>query len=431
MNSRTADAVVIGAGIAGCATAYYLSKSGLNVVVVEKGEVGDEQSSRAWGFVRQQARTARELPLMMAGAIVWQEMERDLGADVEWNQGGALTLAGDEEVLGRIKAWLKVGEQFGIETRFLTNEDVKELIPSMQGEWLGAMYTPSDGHAQPDKATNAISIGARENGAQFRTGEAVEGIEMKDGRVSAVVTDKGRIVTENVVCAAGAWSHKVAKMVGLTLPYRMVRASVGQTNPTGHVTDMAVIGPRIAFRQRVTGEFYIAPGPGGTDYDVDLDSFKHIRLFMPNFRRNREMFKVHIGGALVMDILRSLPGSPARRHPFAHTVGKAPEPNRKVIDRALGTFKSLFPDQQGLRIEHYWSGRIDATPDALPVIGEAKSPKGFYFCTGFSGRGIGIGPVAGKVTAELIADGEASVDIHALRHSRFKEGDMDMIKAVV
>ena len=155
MNSRTADAVVIGAGIAGCATAYYLSKKGLNVVVVEKGEVGDEQSSRAWGFVRQQARTARELPLMMAGAIVWQEMERDLGADVEWNQGGSLTLAGDEEILGRIKAWLKVGEQFGIETRFLTNEDVKELVPSMRGEWLGAMYTPSDGHAQPDKATNA------------------------------------------------------------------------------------------------------------------------------------------------------------------------------------------------------------------------------------------------------------------------------------
>ena len=112
-------------------------------------------------------------------------------------------------------------------------------------------------------------------------------------------------------------------------------------------------------------------------------------------------------------------------------MGKAPKPNRKVIDRALGTFKSLFPDQRDLRIEHYWSGRIDATPDALPVIGEAKSPKGFYFCTGFSGRGIGIGPVAGKVTAELIADGEASVDIHALRHSRFEEWDMDMIKAVV
>ncbi len=431
MNSRNADAVVIGAGIAGCATAYYLSKKGLNVVVVEKGEVGDEQSSRAWGFVRQQARTARELPLMMAGAIVWQEMERDLGADVEWNQGGSLTLAGDEEILGRIKAWLKVGEQFGIETRFLTNEDVKELVPSMRGEWLGAMYTPSDGHAQPDKATNAISIGARENGVLFLTGEAVEKIEVKEGRVSAVVTDKGRIVTENVVCAAGAWSHKVAKMVGLTLPYRMVRASVGQTNPTGHVTDMAVIGPRIAFRQRPTGEFYIAPGPGGTDYDVDLDSFKHIRLFMPNFRRNREMFKVHVGRTLVMDILRSLPGSPARRHPFAHTVGNAPEPNRKVIDRALGTFKSLFPEQQGLRIERYWSGRIDATPDALPVIGEAKSPKGFYFCTGFSGRGIGIGPVAGKVTAELIVYGESSVDIHALRHSRFEEQDMDMIKAVV
>ena len=121
--------------------------------------------------------------------------------------------------------------------------------------------------------------------------EAVEGIEVTDGEVSAVITERDRIVTKNVVCAAGAWSHKLARMVGQTLPYRMVRASVGQTNPTDHVTDMAVIGPRIAFRQRPTGEFYIAPGPGGTDYDVDLDSFKHIRLFMPNFRRNREMFQ--------------------------------------------------------------------------------------------------------------------------------------------
>ena len=431
MNAKTADAVVIGAGIAGCATAYYLSKKGLNVVVVDKGQVGDEQSSRAWGFVRQQARTARELPLMIAGAIVWQEMERELGADVEWNQGGSLTLAGDEEILGRIRSWLKVGEQFGIETKFLTNEDVKELLPAMRGEWLGAMYTPSDGHAQPNKATNAIAIGAREHGALFRTMEAVEGIEVTDGQVSAVVTERDRIVTKNVVCAAGAWSHKVARMVGQTLPYRMVRASVGQTNPTDHITDMAVIGPRIAFRQRPTGEVYIAPGPGGTDYDVDLDSFKHIHLFMPNFRRNREMFRLHVGSALIKDILRSLPGSPSRRHPFAHTVGVEPEPNRKVIDKALVTFKSMFPDLKNLKINHYWSGRIDATPDALPVIGEADSPKGFYFCTGFSGRGIGIGPIAGKVTAELIADGESSVDIHALRHSRFKDGDMDMIKAVV
>ena len=431
MNARTADAVVIGAGIAGCSTAYYLSREGFNVVVVDKGEVGDEQSSRAWGFVRQQARAARELPLMMAGALVWQQMEQELGADVEWTRGGSLTLAGDEEILSRIHVWLKVGEQFGIETRFLTNEDVKELVPAMQGEWLGAMYTPSDGHAQPDKATNAIAVGAREHGARFRTKEAVEDIEVTDGRVSAVVTDKGRIVTRHVVCAAGAWSHKVARMVGLTLPYRMVRASVGQTNPTEPVTDMAVIGPRIAFRQRPSGEFYIAPGPGGTDYDVDLDSFKHVRLFMPNFRRNREMFKVHFGGALIKDILRSLPGAPARRHPFAHTVGVEPEPNRKVIDRALNTFKSLFPDQHYLTIERYWSGRIDATPDALPVLGEARSPKGFYFCTGFSGRGIGIGPVAGKVTAELIADGQPSVDVLPLRHSRFEERDMDMIKAVV
>ena len=431
MPDEQADVVIIGAGIAGCASAYYLSKRGVKVVVVEKGDTGDEQSSRAWGFVRQQARSSRELPVMMACNKIWHDISRELNADLEWVQAGALVVANDEETMEKVRNWVEVSREHELETKLLTEREIKELVPSMEGSWLGGMYTPSDGHAEPRKVTSAFARAAQENGVVFRTRCAVEGIDVANGKVTAVITEKGIIKTPVAVCAAGAWSQKVARMVGLRLPYRVVRASVLETEPAKHLTKIGVLGPGIAFRQRPSGSFYVAPGPGGTDYDVDLDTFRDIRLFLPNFRRNRDLFKVHVGMELIKDVLRSIPGSPSRRHPFAHTVGVEPKPNRKVLDIAIRNFRRLFPSLASLGIQRYWSGRIEATPDAIPVMGEVDGLQGFIFATGFSGRGFGMGPIAGLLTSELIVDGKPSLDIRNMRHSRFREGDLDKTKAVV
>ncbi|MFQ5872228.1 MAG: NAD(P)/FAD-dependent oxidoreductase [Dehalococcoidia bacterium] len=431
MTTERADVVVIGAGIAGCATAYYLAKRGVNVVVLEKGSIGDEQSSRAWGFVRQQARSPRELPLMMTCSKIWGNLSQELNTDLEWVQGGALAVAGDEQTMERIRQWADVSKDFGLDTKILSGREIKELIPVMEGPWLGGMYTASDGHAEPGKVTNAFARAAQENGAVFRTNCAAEGIDVTNNKITGVLTEKGTITTPVVVCAAGAWSHKVARMVGLSLPYRVVRASVVETQPTEHLTRIALVGPGVAFRQRPTGSFYVAPGPGGTDYDVNLDTFRDIRFFLPNFRRNRKLFRIHVGTELIKDVLRSMPGSSARRHPFAHTVGVEPKPNRKFLDRAIGNFRGLFPSLASLGVQRYWAGRIDATPDAIPVLGEVDRPKGFIFATGFSGRGFGMGPITGLLVSELIVDGRPSLDIHNMRHSRFREGDLDKAKAVI
>ncbi len=431
MTDEHADVVVIGAGIAGCATAYYLAKRGARVVVLEKGNIGDEQSSRAWGFVRQQARSPRELPLMMACNKIWGGLSKELNADLEWVQGGALAVAGDEETLERIRKWTDISRGHGLDTRLLSGREIKELIPAMDGPWLGGMYTASDGHAEPRKVMSALARAAQENGAVFRTHCAAEGIDVTNNQVAAVITEKGIITTPAVVCAAGAWSHKVVRMVGLSLPYRVVRASVVETEPTDTLTKIALVGSGIAFRQRPTGSFYVAPGPGGTDYDVNLDTFRDIRLFLPNFRKNRKLFRVHVGRELLKDLLRGLPGSSAKRHPFAHTVGVEPKPNRVFLDRALGTFRGLFPSLGSLGVQRYWAGQIDATPDAIPVLGGVDRPKGFIFATGFSGRGFGMGPIAGLLMSELIVDGRPSLDIHNMRHSRFREGDLDRVEAVI
>lgn len=430
MQETQADVVVIGGGIVGSATAYYLAKRNVNVVLVEKGEIADEQSSRAWGFVRQQARDPAEMPLMIECNRLWQGLEAELDADIEWVQAGNLALAGDEERMARFHEWLKVANDFGLDTRVLSRSEIQALVPQMTGSYLGGMFTPSDGHAEPRKATMAFADAARRKGARILTYHAAEAIETSNGQVSAVVTDRGAIRTSVVVNAAGARAMIIARMVGISLPQLVVRATVAETTPMGPVTGIGVWGPGVSFRQKKDGAFYIAGG-AQSDYDITLDSLRYMREFMPNYLKNRRLFRMRVGSPLWQDIARHIPGTEVRKHPFERTVGIEPPPNATTALRSLKSLATLIPDTEHLRIRRTWAGLIDTTPDAIPVLGLTDKLKGFIFATGFSGHGFAMGPIAGKLMAELIIDGEPSIDLYDLSYSRFVEGRVGKPKSVV
>ena len=218
MERRSADVVVVGGGIVGCAAAYYLAKRGVSVVVCEKGDVGLEQSSRNWGFVRQQGRDVAELPLMMECNRIWQGLEEELEADLEWIQGGNLALAYDRERLGLIEKWLPLAKEHGLETRLLTAQQLQKLVPAAKSKLLGAMFTPSDGQAEPQKVCPAFQRAAQSRGARFITGCAVQKIELQNEAVSGVYTEQGHIRAPTVVCAAGAWSTRLVRPLGVRLP---------------------------------------------------------------------------------------------------------------------------------------------------------------------------------------------------------------------
>jgi len=152
---RDADVVVVGAGIVGCATAYFLARRGARVVVVERGPVPGEQSRKNWGFVRQQGRDPLEMPLVVEANRLWQGLERELNADIEWVQGGNLALAADESRMARFETWLPLAREFGLETRLLRARDLDAVVPGLAGGWVGGMHTPGDGHADPEKTTDA------------------------------------------------------------------------------------------------------------------------------------------------------------------------------------------------------------------------------------------------------------------------------------
>jgi glycine/D-amino acid oxidase-like deaminating enzyme len=418
---READVVVVGAGIVGCAAAYYLVRRGVRVVVVERGSVPGEQSRKNWGFVRQQGRDPLEMPLVMEANRLWRGLERELGADIEWVQGGNLALAADAERMARFERWLPVAREFGLETRLLRPRELGAVVPGLAGAWVGGMHTPGDGHADPEKATDAFARAAAAHGASLRLGCALQAVTTRAGAVAGVVTEQGEIRTPTVVCAAGAWSTRLARTLGLDLPQRWVRGTVARTTPAPAVTACAVWGPDVAFRQRRDGSFTIAAG-GALDHDVTLDSLRQLRFFLPNYWKNKALFRFHVGRPLLASLAAALPGSPARRRPLVWDRGLEPRPNPAKVRRSLAALQRVLPSLPPLGIARSWAGYIDAAPDLVPVLGEVPQIGGLVLATGFSGHGFALGPIAGRLVAELIVDGKPSLDISGFRFSRFAEG---------
>lgn len=427
---RHADVVVVGAGIVGCSAAYFLARRGLSVAVVERGSVHGEQSRKNWGFVRQQGRDPSELPLMIESNRLWRGLEAELGADIEWTQGGNLALAADAERMALFEAWLPSAREAGLDSRIVRPHELSGIVPGLAGRWAGGLYTPSDGHADPEKATDALARAAVAHGAALHLDCAVEAVTTRNGAVSGVVTERGEIAAEWVVCAAGAWSWRLAKRLGLALPQRWVRGTVARTTPAPPVTPCAVWGPGVAFRQRRDGSFNIAAG-GALDHDVTLDSLRQVRFFLPSFWKNKSMFRFHVGRPLARSLAAALPGSRGRRHPLVWDRAYEPVPNPAKVSRSFDELRRLLPRLPPLGIARSWAGYIDATPDLLPVLGAVAAPCGFVLATGFSGHGFAMGPVAGRLVSELIADGKTSIDISALRFSRFAEGAIGRPKNVL
>jgi glycine/D-amino acid oxidase-like deaminating enzyme len=417
---RDADVVVVGAGIVGCAAAYFLARRGARVVVVERGGVPGEQSRKNWGFVRQQGRDPLEMPLVLEANRMWRGLERELGADLEWTQGGNLALAADAARMARFEAWLPVAREFGLATRLLRARDLGGVVPGLAGDWVGGMHTPGDGHADPEKATDAFAHAAVAQGATLELDCAVQGVTTRAGAVAGVVTERGEIRAPTVVCAAGAWSARLLRTLGLDLPQRWVRGSVARTTVAPGVTSCAVWGPGVAFRQRRDGAFTIAAG-GALDHDVTLDSLRQLRFFLPSFWKNKTLFRFHVGRPLLASLTATLPGSSARRRPLVWDRGHEPRPNPAKVRRSLAELQRVLPSLPLLGIAKSWAGYIDAAPDLVPVLGEVPQLAGLVLATGFSGHGFAMGPIAGRLVSELVLDGKPSLDLAGFRFSRFAE----------
>ena len=201
-----ADVVVIGGGIIGVFTAYYLAQRGMSVAVVEKGRIGAEQSSRNWGWCRQQNRDARELPMSTRSLELWDQFAADSGEDTGFKRCGLLYLSDDEAQISGWAQWREFAKTTGVTTHMLSGREASEHGRATGRAWKGGVFSPTDGTADPAKAAPAVAAAIMKLGGTVHQNCAARGIELEGGRVSGVVTEAGTVKTRIVVLAGGAWA---------------------------------------------------------------------------------------------------------------------------------------------------------------------------------------------------------------------------------
>jgi glycine/D-amino acid oxidase-like deaminating enzyme len=415
------DVVVIGGGIIGASTAFFLAQKGISVALCEKGHIAGEQSSRNWGFCRQQGRDPRELPLIVESLRIWRTIDRTIEGDTGFRQAGIVYLAEDEKAAAAHEKWLDYARPYQLDTRMIAGPELAALLPGAARQWRSARYTASDGHAEPQQAAPAIAAAARRLGAKVLTNCAVRGLDIAAGRVAGVVTEKGRVACDSAVLAGGAWSRMFCRNLGITLPQLKVRGSVMRTSPVANAPEASLWTSDFGLRKRLDGGYSVARG-GVNDVDIEPDNFRFLTAFWPALRGAHTGLRLRLGKRFFEELAQPTRWPLDRKSPFERVRVLDPTPSAALLDDAAKQLCAAFPAFKNARIEERWAGYIDVTPDAVPVISPVEQLPGFFIATGFSGHGFGIGPGAGRLMADLVSGAPPIVDATAYRFARFSDG---------
>ncbi|MCT7328666.1 NAD(P)/FAD-dependent oxidoreductase [Ralstonia mojiangensis] len=414
-----ADVVVIGGGIIGVFAAYYLAKRGVSVAVVEKGRIGAEQSSRNWGWCRQQNRDARELPMATRSLELWEQFAADTGEDTGFRRCGLLYLSNDEDELARWTKWRDFAKTAGVTTHMLSSQEASERGRLTGRAWKGGVFSPSDGTADPAKAAPAVAAALVKLGGTVHQNCAARGLEVEGGRVSGVVTEAGTIKTRTVVFAGGAWASSFCRQLGIRFPQATVRQSIVRVTGVTEPVPDALHTARVSITRRSDGSYNLAiSGRGRVDPTAQLLRFAP--QFLPMFaKRWRNVFPGGLEG------IRAGHETLARWRLDAPTPMERmrildPRPDAAAVRQTYNRAVELLPVLGQAGVANAWAGFVDNTPDGVPGIGEVPEIPGFILAAGFSGHGFGIGPGAGHLIADLVTGEKPIFDPAPYDPARFK-----------
>lgn len=372
--NNTADVIVIGGGIIGCATAYYLRKLGSSVIVLEGSDhIGNGGSSRNGGGVRQSGRDPRELPLVMYGIKnLWPTLSEELEVDCEYHQDGNLRLGKTEKHREILNGLTERAVAVGLDVKVIDGDEVRQINPYLSDEVICASWCPTDGHANPLTTTLGYYKMARRLGVRFITGERVVELKTIRGKLRKVVTAAGNVYEgETVVVAAGLDSRKIVETVGIDVPLQssLLEALVTEAEPP-------------MFNQML----------GTADADFYGHQTKHGSFVF--------------GGSSGMERYNKDNGTPVC--------------NSKTAPCICRGIMKYFPSLADAKIVRTWAGWMDACYDGVPVLGEVEEVPGLILECGFNGHGFGIAPGCTEQIAKLIVNGKTDIDITNLHYDRFK-----------
>lgn len=412
------DVVVIGGGIVGASTALELAERGHSVLLCEKGQIAGEQSSRNWGWVRMSQRDPREMELMTHSQRIWEGLDERTGHATGYTKCGIMFTAGSRKREAELLAWAEHLKDIGGEGHMLRGAALEALTPGYGQRLRAGFHTPQDGCAEPQMATHAIASAARDKGAVVVTGCAVRTLDVEAGRIRGVVTEKGRVTATAVVVAGGAWSRLFLRNEGIFLPQLKVLNSVMRLSPVEGVPETALWAAGFGLRKRADGGYTVASG-GENTFDIVPDTFRIGHRFIPAFLQDVTALRFRLSNRWGTEAREARPWTGQDRTAFEETRVLDPHPSQKALRRGLAAVRDAFPALEKADVTQSWGGLIDVTPDEIPVISEVQARPGLFVSTGYSGHGFGLGPGAGRLTADLVTGDTPIVDPRPFRLSRY------------
>jgi sarcosine oxidase subunit beta len=375
--THTPEIVVVGGGVTGASIAWHLARRGATVTLVEERGIAAAASGASAGGVRQQGRDPREMPLAIAAIARWNELERELDADLQYHREGHLAVYEREEDLPIARTCLAEQRALGLEIEFVDGAELRELSPGLASHIVAGTYTPSDGHADPVATTRAFANAAQREGANVRLGVRVTGLQRAGDRITGVETSGGALGADHVVLATGAWTRELVRPLGIDLPIEPagLQMILGRPMPKQLRQVVQAHDQPLSLKQLRDGSYFIG---GGWPGDIDMRS----------------------------GIGTTRPES---------------------ITGSLRTATGIFPAIGDMEIDRSWVGVEGIAFDEIPVIDQLPGYGGCTVAAGFSGHGFALSPISGQLVSEWVLDGAPSIPLDAFSAGRFASIDTTVL----
>jgi sarcosine oxidase subunit beta len=365
------DAIVIGGGLMGTASAFFLARRGLRVTLIERGFIGAGATVASFGNIRRSGRHLSQLPLAHRALALWNRAEALLGRDVEFRAAGHLRLIFDDDGLADMRRYAEAARPLGLALDELAPPEIRRRFPGLGPQAIAASYSPNDGSANPRLAPPAFAAAAAVLGAEIVDQVAVGDIR-RTGSGFAVETSRRRYEAAHLLNCAGAWGAEIAARFGEPVPLTAWGPQMGVTEPLPYR-----IRPVVGVWSRDHGAYL----------------------------RQVERGNIVFGGGV-----NRVPVDLGTGHAQADPAG---------LPIQLNALLRLVPALADVAVIRQWSGCEGYVADGLPVMGASATTPGLFHAFGFCGHGFQLGPGVGDAMAELIATGACETPLDAFAIGRF------------
>lgn len=359
-----ADVIVVGAGIAGVTTAYYLAVSGVDVLLIDRLGPAAEASGGNAGMIGESGGDpTNTMALQQQTVALYKEAAESFTDDFELVMDGRLRLAINDEEVTRFEDLISRQRSAGVEGHMLYGSEVQELEPVVSDKVLAAAWFPGDGKIHPTKSTTAFFRAAQTAGARYVEGVKVTGIDADGATVRGITTDQGRIAAERVILATGAWTATLAATVGFSVPVFPGKGHMLATEPLPPLTSRVLRAEKLGARQMANGEVCIGSEVEHVGYDKSV--------------------------------------------------------NPATINEYVRFMQALVPSLEGVNVGRAWGCLRPMSIDLLPIIGPVPGMSGLDLITGHGRSGMSLAPASARALVDTILTGISALDLGPYAPDRF------------